>query len=74
VQLAHGKLFLMLRWGVRSLNETIKDEGEEKVNAGQAATFLVHLKEHGITYAVVLLIAQQLGLLNEVLSVAGSMC
>lgn len=56
------------------MNEPGKDEGEEIVSAGQAATFLVHLKEHGLTYAVVLLVAQQLGILNEVLSVAGSMC
>jgi 23S rRNA G2069 N7-methylase RlmK/C1962 C5-methylase RlmI len=56
------------------LSETGRDEGEEQVSAGQAATFLVHLKEHGLTYAVVLLVAQQLGVLNEVLGLAGSMC
>ena len=46
--------------------------GEEKMN--QQTMFLVHLKEHGITYAVVVLVAQQLGLLEQVLSLAGGMC
>jgi 23S rRNA G2069 N7-methylase RlmK/C1962 C5-methylase RlmI len=49
-------------------------EGEEEMNAGQAATFLVHLKEHGLTYAVVLLVAQQLGLLSEATALLGGMC
>ena len=40
----------------------------------QAAAFLVHAKEHGLTYAVVLLLAQQLGLLNELAGIAGGMC
>ena len=38
------------------------------------ATFLVHAKEHGLTYAVVLLLAQQMGLLDQLLQVAGGMC
>ena len=38
------------------------------------ATFLVHAKEHGLTYAIVLLLAQQMGLLDQVLSLAGGMC
>lgn len=36
--------------------------------------FLVHLKQHGLTYAVVMLVAQQLGLLDQVLSLAGGVC
>lgn len=47
---------------------------EQEVTSSQMATFLVHLKEHGITYAVVLLVAQQLGLLSEVVAVASGMC
>lgn len=36
--------------------------------------FLVHLKQHGLTYAVVMLLAQQMGLLDQVLSLAGGVC
>lgn len=45
---------------------------EEKMS--QQAIFLVHLKEHGLTYAVAVLVAQQLGVLDQLLSVAGGMC
>jgi 23S rRNA G2069 N7-methylase RlmK/C1962 C5-methylase RlmI len=48
--------------------------GEEEMKATQMATFLVHAKEHGLTYAVVLLLAQQMGLLDQLLSTVGGMC
>jgi hypothetical protein len=63
----------MLRQEVKSLNDPSPKE-EQEVTSSQMATFLVHLKEHGITYAVVLLVAQQLGLLFEVVAVASGMC
>jgi hypothetical protein len=44
------------------------------MKATQMATFLVHCKEHGLTYAVVLLLAQQMGLLDQLLSTAGGLC
>ena len=48
------------------------ESGDEQVNT--QTMFLVHLKEHGITYAVAVLVAQQLGVLEQLLSVAGGMC
>ena len=48
--------------------------GEEEMKPTQMATFLVHAKEHGLTYAVVLLLAQQMGLLDTLLSTAGGLC
>ena len=48
--------------------------GDEEMKPMTTATFLVHAKEHGLTYAVVLLLAQQMGLLDQLLSVAGGMC
>ena len=48
--------------------------GEEEMKPTQMATFLVHAKEHGLTYAVVLLLAQQMGLLDQLLSTAGGLC
>lgn len=50
----------------------IPEQESEEVN--KETMFLVHLKEHGLTYAVVVLVAQQLGLLDQVLSLAGGMC
>lgn len=47
---------------------------EEEVKAVQMASFLVHAKEHGLTYAVVLLLAQQMGLLDQLLTTVGGMC
>lgn len=47
---------------------------EEEMKPTQAATFLVHAKEHGLTYAVVLLLAQQMGLLDQLLTTMGGMC
>jgi 23S rRNA G2069 N7-methylase RlmK/C1962 C5-methylase RlmI len=49
-------------------------QGEEEVKAGQMAAFLVHAKEHGLTYAVVLLLAQQVGILDQLLASVGGMC
>jgi hypothetical protein len=49
-------------------------QGEEEMKPTQAATFLVHAKEHGLTYAVVLLLAQQMGLLDQVLTSVGGLC
>jgi hypothetical protein len=53
-------------------NAIVKEEPD--VKATQMATFLVHAKEHGLTYAVVLLLAQQMGLLDQLLSTVGGMC
>jgi 23S rRNA G2069 N7-methylase RlmK/C1962 C5-methylase RlmI len=58
---------------VRLLTSEIQN-GEEEMKATQMATFLVHAKEHGLTYAVVLLLAQQMGLLDQLLSTVGGMC
>lgn len=55
-------------------SEQSQIQGEEEVKAGQMAAFLVHAKEHGLTYAVVLLLAQQMGLLDQVLTGIGGMC
>jgi hypothetical protein len=52
----------------------IQGESEEEMKASQAAAFLVHAKEHGLTYAVVLLLAQQMGLLDQLLATVGGMC
>ena len=51
-----------------------KQMEEEEVKAGQMAMFLVHAKEHGLTYAVVLLLAQQMGLLDQLLTSVGGLC
>ena len=53
---------------------SIEQQEEETVKPTQMATFLVHAKEHGLTYAVVLLLAQQMGLLDQMLTMAGGMC
>lgn len=53
---------------------TLDNQEEETVTPIQGATFLVHVKEHGLTYAVVLLVAQQVGLLGEVTTLLGGMC
>lgn len=52
----------------------IQSAGEEEMKPTQMATFLVHAKEHGLTYAVVLLLAQQMGLLDQLLASAGGLC
>jgi hypothetical protein len=52
----------------------IQSAGDEEMKPLTGATFLVHAKEHGLTYAIVLLLAQQMGLLDQLLSVAGGMC
>ena len=52
----------------------INQAGDEEMKPLTGATFLVHAKEHGLTYAIVLLLAQQMGLLDQVLSLAGGMC
>ena len=38
------------------------------------ARFMVHLKTHGLTYAICVLLAEQAGILQMVLSTAGGMC
>jgi hypothetical protein len=52
----------------------VDQKEEEEMSPIQSATFLVHLKEHGLTYAVVLLVAQQLGVLSEATALLGGMC
>lgn len=38
------------------------------------ARFLLHLKQHGLTYAIVALLAEQAGIFQMVLTTAGGMC
>ena len=57
-----------------SIEQNQPQPGEEEMKAGQMAAFLVHCKEHGLTYAVVLLLAQQMGLLDQLLTSVGGMC
>jgi hypothetical protein len=38
------------------------------------ARFLLHLKQHGLTYAIVALLAEQAGILQMLVSTAGGMC
>ena len=38
------------------------------------ARFLLHLKQHGLTYAIVALLAEQAGILQMLLNTAGGMC
>lgn len=52
----------------------VDQKEEQEMTPIQGATFLVHLKEHGLTYAIVLLVAQQLGVVNEVTSLLTGMC
>lgn len=49
-------------------------QSEQGEDMNKQTLFLVHLKEHGITYAVAVLVAQQLGLLDQFLSFAGGVC
>ena len=55
-------------------SEQSQIQGDEEVKPAQMAAFLVHAKEHGLTYAVVLLLAQQMGLLDQLLTSVGGMC
>lgn len=38
------------------------------------ARFILHFKQHGLTYAIVALLAEQAGILQMLLSTAGGMC
>ena len=38
------------------------------------ARFMLHLKQHGLTYAIVALLAEQAGILQMLVSTAGGMC
>lgn len=38
------------------------------------ARFLLHFKQHGLTYAIVALLAEQAGILQMLISTAGGMC
>jgi hypothetical protein len=38
------------------------------------ARFLLHLKQHGLTYAIVAFLAEQAGIFQMVLTTAGGMC
>lgn len=49
------------------------DSGDDEM-VNKETMFLVHLKQHGLTYAVVVLVAQQLGILDQVLGLVGGMC
>lgn len=57
-----------------SISQLIENEQEDSEVINKETMFLVHLKQHGLTYAVVMLLAQQMGLLDQVLSLAGGMC
>lgn len=50
---------------------TVVDDGGSTLST---ARFLVHLKQHGLTYAIVGLLAEQAGILQMLLSTAGGMC
>ena len=38
------------------------------------ARFMLHLQKHGLTYAIVALLAEQAGILQMLVSTAGGMC
>ena len=38
------------------------------------ARFVLHLKQHGLTYAIVALLAEQAGILQMLVTTAGGMC
>ncbi len=38
------------------------------------ARFVLHLKQHGLTYAIVALLAEQAGILQMLVATAGGMC
>lgn len=57
-----------------SISQPIENDQEDSEVINKETMFLVHLKQHGLTYAVVMLLAQQLGLLDQVLSLAGGVC
>jgi hypothetical protein len=38
------------------------------------ARFMLHLKQHGLTYAIVALLAEQAGIFQMLLTTAGGMC
>lgn len=39
-----------------------------------SARFVLHIKQHGLTYAIVALLLEQAGILQSVLDTAGGMC
>lgn len=57
-----------------SISQLTENNQEDDEMINKETMFLVHLKQHGLTYAVVMLLAQQLGLLDQVLSLAGGVC
>lgn len=50
---------------------TVLEDGGSTLST---ARFILHLKQHGLTYAIVALLAEQAGILQMVLSTAGGMC
>lgn len=52
----------------------IQQESEEEMKVTQMAIFLSHVQKHGLTYAVVALLAQQMGFLDQLLAAVGGMC
>lgn len=57
-----------------SISQPIENDQEDSEVINKETMFLVHLKQHGLTYAVVMLLAQQMGLLDQVMGLAGGMC
>ena len=55
-------------------NDQTNTESEEEMKITQMAIFLSHVQKHGLTYAVLALLAQQAGLLDQVLASVGGMC
>ena len=57
-------------------NLPIPNESDELVAGSTLSTarFLLHLKQHGLTYAIVALLAEQAGILQMVGTTAGGMC
>ncbi len=38
------------------------------------ARFMLHVRQHGLTYAIVLLLLEQAGILSQITGVVGGMC
>lgn len=50
------------------------DGDTEEMKVTQVAIFLSHVQKHGLTYAIVALLAQQMGLLDQLIAGVGGMC
>lgn len=68
----------MTTHGPEFTGENLPIPNETDVGVGgttlSTARFLLHLKQHGLTYAIVALLAEQAGILQMLISTAGGMC